>query len=143
MPARNVTELIQNEFKVDLCPRMIQKKVKEGNIGCLPLRRGPQGNIPEQHYSNLCLAFESFIHINQINGTVRELRAKKVGPPLHNVIYSNKEGGGVDCWRHLLVRVLGNTAIDLKKAKFAESRGEARQMDKPQEHHYVVQQLGG
>jgi hypothetical protein len=70
MSARNVTELIQNEFKVDLCPQTIQKKVKEGNIGCLPLRRGPQGNIPEQHYSNLCLAFESFIRINQINGTV-------------------------------------------------------------------------
>jgi hypothetical protein len=117
MSARNVTELIRNEFKVNLCPQTIQKKVKEGNIGCLLLRRGPQGYIPEQHYSNLCLAFESFICINQINGMVRELEAKKVGPRLHNVIYSNKEGGGVDCWRHLLVWVLGNTAIDLQKAK--------------------------
>jgi hypothetical protein len=35
MSARNVTELIQNEFKVNLCPQMIQKKVKEGNISLL------------------------------------------------------------------------------------------------------------
>jgi hypothetical protein len=35
MSARIVTELIQYEFKVNLCPQTIQKKVKEGNISLL------------------------------------------------------------------------------------------------------------
>ena len=29
MPARMVTEIVRNEFKVNLCPRTIQKKVKD------------------------------------------------------------------------------------------------------------------
>ncbi len=53
-----------------LCPRTIQKKVKEGKIGCSPLRRGPKGNIPELHCKNLCAEYESFVTINQINGSM-------------------------------------------------------------------------
>ncbi len=60
MSARNVVDLIKNNCKVQLCPRTIQKKVKEGAIESSPLRRGPSGNIPEHHYRNLCVAFEKF-----------------------------------------------------------------------------------
>jgi hypothetical protein len=87
----------------------------------LPLRHGPQGNIPELHYRNLCLAFESYICINQINGTVRECGPKKVGPHFYKVIYGNN---GEASWRQLLKRVLVDTAVDLKKprSKNAEDR---------------------
>jgi hypothetical protein len=70
MPARMVTEIVWNEFKVNLCPRTIQKKVKDGAVGVLPLRRGPKGFIPEHYFNNLCIAFETFIHINQMNGNM-------------------------------------------------------------------------
>jgi hypothetical protein len=83
MSARSVTELIRIETKIELSARSIQQKVKEGQIGTSPLRRGPRGNIPELHYRNLCLAFESYIRINQINGTVRECGPKKVGPRIY------------------------------------------------------------
>jgi len=43
MPARTVADLIKNDCGIDLCPRTIQKKVKEGEIRCSPLRRGPKG----------------------------------------------------------------------------------------------------
>ena len=64
LSARAVADMIRNDCGIDLCPQTIQKKVKEGEIGCSPLRRGPKGNIPELHYKNLCTAFESFVTIN-------------------------------------------------------------------------------
>jgi hypothetical protein len=70
MSARTVADLIRNDCGISLCPRTIQKKVKEGEIRCSPLRRGPKGSIPELHYKNLCAAFESFVTINQINGNM-------------------------------------------------------------------------
>ena len=70
MSARIVAGLIRNDFEISLCPRTIQKKVKEDEIGCSPLRRGPKGNIPELHYKNLCAAYESFVMINQIKGNM-------------------------------------------------------------------------
>ena len=39
--ARTVAELIRNDCGISICPRTIQKKVKEGKIGCSPLRCGP------------------------------------------------------------------------------------------------------
>ncbi len=63
-------DLIRVDTGVELCVRTVQKKVKEGEIGCSPLRGGPKGNIPERHYNNLLMAFESFVCINQIDGNV-------------------------------------------------------------------------
>ena len=80
MSARMVTEIVRNEFKVNLCPRTIQKKVKDGAVGVSPLRRGPKGFIPEHHFNNLCIAFETFLRINQMNGNTRVLATKRVRP---------------------------------------------------------------
>ena len=70
MSARIVVDLIRNDCGISLCPWTIQKKAKEGKIGCSPLRLGPKGNIPELHYKNLCAAYESFVMINQIKGNM-------------------------------------------------------------------------
>ncbi len=78
MSARIVAGLIQNDCEISLCPRTIQKKVKEDEIGCSPLRCGPKGNIPELHYKNLCAAYESFVTINQINGNMQIHSAKSI-----------------------------------------------------------------
>jgi hypothetical protein len=107
MSARTVADLIRNDCGIDLCPRTIQKKVKEGEIGCSPLRRGPKGNIPELHYKNLCTAFESFVTINQLNGNMRVCSAKKYGPLIFKVVYGDHEGASRT---KLLNRVLRDTA---------------------------------
>ena len=70
MSARAVADLIRSDTHVQLCFRTIQKKVKEGEIGTSLLRQGRHGNIPERHYTNLCMAFKSFVTINQLNGNV-------------------------------------------------------------------------
>jgi hypothetical protein len=93
---------------------MIQKKVKEGEIGCSPLRRGPKGNIPELHYKNLCTAFESFVTINQLNGNMRVCSAKKYGSLIFKVVYGDHKGASRT---KLLNHMLRDTACNLNKRK--------------------------
>ena len=120
MSARAVVELIRLDTHVQLCARTIQKKVKEGEIGVSPIRRGPKGNIPERHYTNLCMAFKSFVRINQLNGNVRVLSQKRLAPLLKKVIYGDQDFDG----RELMRRVLRDTGIDLSvtKSRNAEDR---------------------
>ena len=56
MSAQAVAELVEKDSGVKISARSIQQKVKEGNVGVSPLRRGPKGNIPDRSYQNLCLA---------------------------------------------------------------------------------------
>jgi hypothetical protein len=90
--------------------------VKEGKIGCSPLRRGPKGNIPELHYNNICVAFESFVTINQINGDMCTSSGKKYRPLFFKVIYGDCKGYHAD-WRELPKCVLRDTAVNLNKCK--------------------------
>jgi hypothetical protein len=69
LSAKGMYRLIKEAFKVDLCPRTIQKKVKSGDIGLSPLRSGPKGMMDELHFKNLCIAAESYVVINQNSGT--------------------------------------------------------------------------
>jgi hypothetical protein len=122
MSARMVTEIVRIEFKVNLCPQTIQTKVKDGAVGFSPLRRGPKGVIPEHHFNNLCIAFETFTRVNQMNGNTRVLAPKRVGPLMHKVIYgtgddNSNERFGVPSYSELLKRVLDATAMDLRKTK--------------------------
>ncbi len=91
MSAWAVVELIRIDSHVQLCARKIQQKVKKGEIGCSLLRQGTKGNIPELHYKNLCMTFESFICINQLNGNVQVLSKKWLGPIAKKVIYGKKQ----------------------------------------------------
>jgi hypothetical protein len=116
MSARTVADLIRNNCGISLCPRTIQKKVKEGEIRCSPLRRGSKGNILELHYKNLCAAFESFVTINQINNNMQMCSAKKYGPLVFKVVYGDCEGCRSD-WSELLKRVQRDMAVNLNKCK--------------------------
>jgi hypothetical protein len=81
MSARIVADLIRNDCGISLCPRTIQKKVKAGKIGCLLLRLGPKGNIPELQYKNICAAYESFVTI-----IMQILSEKKYGPLIFKAV---------------------------------------------------------
>jgi hypothetical protein len=121
MSARTVADLIRNDCGISLSPRTIQKKVKEGEIGCSPLRHGPKGNIPELHYKNLCAAFESFVTINQINGNMQMCSAKKYGPLVFKVVYGDCEGC-CSGWSELLKRVQRDTVVNLNKCKSSNAK---------------------
>jgi hypothetical protein len=94
MSTQTVINLIKNELGVQLSRQTIQQKVKDGNIGTLPLRQGPKGNFPNHDYPNLCMAYEMFLTINQLNGALRVCRPQQVGPLVHKVIFSENNGSG-------------------------------------------------
>ena len=71
-------------------------------------------SIPELHYKNLCMAFESFICINQLNGTVRVLSQKRLAPLVKKVIYGKQHNAN---GRKLVRYVLHDTATDLRRMK--------------------------
>ena len=87
----------------------------------LPLQQGPKGNIPEHHYHNLCIAYKSYVTINQLNGELCVCHLKQVGPLVHKVIYGTNNG---DDWVTLFKHVQNNSAINLRrqKDKSAEDR---------------------
>jgi hypothetical protein len=51
MSESSVSKMIKKEFNVYVTPRTIQRQVKNGNIGTLPIRHGPKGNIPKKGLS--------------------------------------------------------------------------------------------
>ncbi len=85
--ARGVTELVKNKYNVDVCPQTVQVYVKKGNIGMSPQRHGPKSKIDDCHYKNLCLAFESFVAIQNINDNPRKRTYKILGKLLQEVVY--------------------------------------------------------
>ena len=122
MSAQTVISLIKNELGVQLSWQTIQQKVKDGNVGMLPLQQGPKRNIPNSHYRNLCMAYKSFMTINQLNGALHVCCPKQVGPLVHKVIYGANDGSGD--WQVLFKWVQNNKAINLRrqKARNAEDR---------------------
>jgi hypothetical protein len=119
MSALAVVDTIEKDTGLRLCVQTIQKKVSAGNIGTSPLRQGAKGHIPDRHYRSLCLAYESFVTINQLNGTMRACHPKRIRPLVHKVIH-----GDSDNWESLFKRVQKDTTINLRrqKAKNAEDR---------------------
>lgn len=122
MSASTVSDLFLEKYKIKICPRKIQRYVKKNVTGVSPIRRGPQGNINPLVYKNLCMAFESYLRINQINARI----GKNSRPKL--AIQVNKAAGIVSNGNKqsakLLDRILRDTAIDLNASKcnFAEDR---------------------
>jgi hypothetical protein len=108
MSAQAVADAIEKDTGVKVSKRTIQYKVKNGNVGSSPLRRGPKGNIPNRAYRDLCLAYESYITINQLNGQMRNCKPKKVGALLGKVI------GDGNNWRPLFERVQRDTGTKLE-----------------------------
>ncbi len=70
MSVRKVEEFVKKKHH-GICPgkTTIHRYVVElGLVGISPLKTGPEGNIPREVYSALCMAYGSFVRINQING---------------------------------------------------------------------------
>ncbi len=79
------------------------------------MQRGPKGRIPEMHYKNLLMAFESFVAINHLNGMSWEFRHKKLALRVHQVLHTTLPEGGKA--RNFLKRMLCDTAVNLRADK--------------------------
>jgi len=113
--AQDVSDLIKNQFKESISSRTIQQNVKNGQVGSSPIQCGPKGSIPEIHYKNLLMAFESFVVINQLNGMAWETRHKKLVLRVHQVLHTHTPAGSEA--RDFLTRVLRYSAMNINAAK--------------------------
>ena len=76
MSSEDVAGTINAEYKSNVTGRTIRRYVKNGLVGCSPLKRGERGTIPSPIFRALVEAFETFIQIEQANG---ERQTKQCG----------------------------------------------------------------
>ena len=63
-----ISKKVKVEFDgVGPSPRTLQRYANDGIGGTSPLKPGVQSDIPKSLYKSLCIAFESYIRINQLN----------------------------------------------------------------------------
>ena len=65
MSAQQVCDSVNDKFGSSLSTQSIYRYVNDGKMGESPMKRGPDGGIPEHTFKLLLSAFESFIRINQ------------------------------------------------------------------------------
>ncbi len=121
MSIRKVEDFVKKKHN-GICPgkTTIHRYVVElGLIGMSPLKTGPEGNIPRETYNVLCMAYGSFLRINQINGRGGDNSRTKLVPLIAETMKI-----AVKSSEWLIKRLCRDTAMDLKadKVSFAEER---------------------
>ena len=116
MSAHSVVTQVNKEFNMNLSRQSVARFVQEGKIGHPPQKPGPKVDIPEHHFRNICKAVESFVSIQNINGTNHEMSYKKLGAQLKNVMFRDQELPH-NYGRMLLRRVLADVAMSLNASK--------------------------
>jgi len=97
--------------------RTLQRYAKMGLAETSPVKPGVKSDIPMCAYNSLCVAFESYVRINQLNRRDDKLTFDKLAAKINECMnhnYKNK----------LLNRVLCSTAknLDASKMEYCEDR---------------------
>ncbi len=118
LSAMTISKRVKLEFDgVGPSEATILRYAKMGIAGTSPLKPGIKSDIPEWAYKSLCVAFESYVRINQINSRDGELTMTKLAAKVNEAMGRNYR-------RKLLNRVLLSTAKDLdaSKMEYCEDR---------------------
>jgi hypothetical protein len=74
-----IAEKVRKEFDgVGPHAATIRKYVKANLQGMSPLKCGVKGDVPAWAFKSLCLAFESYVRIQQLNSRLNEITYKKL-----------------------------------------------------------------
>jgi hypothetical protein len=85
-----IAKKVKREYDgVGLHPATIWKYVNANISGVSPLKPGVKGDVPDCTFKSLCIAFESYIHIQQINSRQGELTYKKLAVRINHVLKHN------------------------------------------------------
>ena len=80
-----ISKKVKVEFDgVGPSPRTLQRYANDGIGGTSPLKPGVQSDIPKSLYKSLCIAFESYIRINQLNARDGNLALNKLADAVNN-----------------------------------------------------------
>ncbi len=91
-------------------PSTIQLYAKKGLVGHSPLKPGIKSGVPKWAYNSLCVAFESYVRINQLNRRDDVLTLKKLGAAVNETLQHDYKS-------KMLNRVLLSTAKYLDALK--------------------------
>ena len=105
-----ITTIVNEQFRTTLNVRTVRRCVNKVFSGYSPIKKGPEGNIPNKIFKVLTKALGSYVRINQGNGNGDTIMQKNLAMNVNNVVlplvgerYSDK----------LLRRLLRKTDIDL------------------------------
>ncbi len=76
--AEKIAAEVNKKYNTTLSGRTIRRYVGNGMIGVSPLKMGPDGGVPDNHFKLLLTAFETYIRISQINGETFNNTANKL-----------------------------------------------------------------
>ncbi len=95
----------------------IRRYVNANLSGMSPLKPGVKGDVPAWAFKSLCVAFESYIRICQINSKIGEITYKKLATRINTVLKH-------DYRQKMLQRALSATAnnLDVSMMSVAEDR---------------------
>ena len=74
--AAAVEKKVKAEYGHGPSKKTILREVREGRAGFSPKRKGPSGSMSPFVFNTLCIAFESYVNIKQLNGRGSEITKK-------------------------------------------------------------------
>ncbi len=99
-------------------PATIRKYVN-ANIACMSLLKpGAKGEVPACAFKSLCVAFESYVHIQQINSQQGKLTDKKLAVRINHVLKHNYKQKMLQC---ILLATTKN--LDASTIEIVEDQG--------------------
>jgi hypothetical protein len=87
-------------------PATIRRYVQANLAGMSPLKPGVMGDVPPPSFKSLCMAFESYVRICQINSREGKIMLTKLAARINAVLHHNYK-------QKMLQRVLSATAKNL------------------------------
>ncbi len=108
--ADKIAEEVNRKYNTTLSGRTIMRYVSNGRIGVSPLKMGPDGGVPEEHFNLLLTRVETYIRISQINGETSNNTANKLTKRINTTMNHVTTGP------RLFQRLMRESAIDFKAA---------------------------
>ncbi len=104
---RQIEKKVKKEYNgIGPCHTIIWHYVNANIAGMSPLKHGVKGDVPPYAFKLLCVAFESFVCIQQINFCQGKITFKKVAARINKLLRH-------DYWLKMLQRILLAMAKDL------------------------------
>ena len=80
-----ITTIVNEQFGTTLNARTVRRYVNKGFAGDSPIKKGPEGNIPDKIFNILTKALESYVQINQGNCNGDTIMWKNLAMNVNNV----------------------------------------------------------
>jgi hypothetical protein len=107
LSSRQIKKKVKKEYNgIGPCHTTIRRYVNANIVGMSPLKHDVKGDMPPCAFKLLCVAFESFVCIQQINSRQGEITYKKLAARFNALLRH-------DYRLKMLQRILSATAKDL------------------------------